>query len=273
MFHKLLWWTALLSVALAATLLVNYWGAGQPMSTLAYAGFVLALAGLANLAIPFRFLGIRKRRIGALLFATGVCLAIFALYWPAPVLRVTQPRTQLDASMPDYQFHERHSIRIHAPRPQVLQAIHASTFRDMRSLAPLLKIRATVGRIHGADTFPYDMPVLDAFAKSGYVISESNNEILAAGGANIRTGHPLPIQNLPQFAAYREPGGVKIAFDFTVEDLGDGWSSVTAETRVLAVDPDTRRGMGRYWRLIVPGSGLLRLQWLGAIKRRAESHA
>ena len=28
---------------------------------------------------------------------------------------------------------------------------------------------------------------------------------------------------------------------------------------------------GRYWRLIVPGSGLLRRQWLDGIKRRAES--
>jgi hypothetical protein len=62
-----------------------------------------------------------------------------------------------------------------------------------------------------------------------------------------------------------------MAFNFNVEDLGDGWSAVSTETRVLATDDFTRRGMGRYWRLIVPGSGLLRLQWLEAIKKRAES--
>jgi hypothetical protein len=56
-----------------------------------------------------------------------------------------------------------------------------------------------------------------------------------------------------------------------VRDAGDGWSSITAETRVMATDVARRGGMGRYWRLIVPGSGLLRRQWLDGIKHRAES--
>ena len=62
-----------------------------------------------------------------------------------------------------------------------------------------------------------------------------------------------------------------MAYDFNVEDAGGGWSTVSTETRVLALDDFTRRGMGRYWRLIVPGSGMLRLQWLEGIKKRAES--
>ena len=61
-----------------------------------------------------------------------------------------------------------------------------------------------------------------------------------------------------------------MAFDFSVEDAGGGWSTLSTETRVLATDDATRRGMGRYWRLIVPGSGLLRRQWLEGIKKRAE---
>ena len=40
---------------------------------------------------------------------------------------------------------------------------------------------------------------------------------------------------------------------------------------MLATDDLTRRGMGRYWRSIVPGCGLLRRQWLEGIKTRAES--
>jgi hypothetical protein len=62
-----------------------------------------------------------------------------------------------------------------------------------------------------------------------------------------------------------------MGYSFTVEDAGAGWSVIRAETRVVATDPLTRRGMGRYWRLIVPGSGLLRLQWLEGIKHRAEN--
>jgi hypothetical protein len=75
---------------------------------------------------------------------------------------------------------------------------------------------------------------------------------------------------LQEFADYREQGAIKMAFDFYVEDAGGGWSTISTETRVLAIDDSTRRGMARYWRLIVPGSGLLRRQWLDGIRRRAE---
>ena len=46
-----------------AILLFNYWASCQLLATFVYAGIVTALLGLANLALPFRFLGIRKRAI------------------------------------------------------------------------------------------------------------------------------------------------------------------------------------------------------------------
>jgi len=79
------------------------------------------------------------------------------------------------------------------------------------------------------------------------------------------------VRTLQEVADYREQGALKMAFNFDVEDAGDGWSTVSTETRVWALDDSTRRGMGRYWRLIVPGSGLLRRQWLESIKKRAEN--
>jgi hypothetical protein len=79
------------------------------------------------------------------------------------------------------------------------------------------------------------------------------------------------VKTMQDFVAYREAGGLKIAYSFSVEDAGDGWCRLGTETRVMTLDDATRRGMGRYWRLIVPGSGLLRRQWLDGIKQRAES--
>ena len=173
--------------------------------------------------------------------------------------------------MPEYQFNVRHAVRVHASRERILQAIRESTFRDMQSLSTLLKVRGGFAHAHDADKCPYDMRILDAFVKSGYVLGSGDREVLAVGGANIRARRPLQLPDLQSFSQYNEPGGIKIAFDFTVDDAGGGWSAVTAETRILAVDTETRRSMGRYWRLIVPGSGLLRLQWLAAIKHRAEA--
>ena len=264
-------WTLLAALALAAVLLFNYWASYQPLSTLVYAGIVLAFCGLANLALPFRFLGIKKRATGTLVLAGGVMLALMALLWPAPTIRVAQHRTLLDDLMPEYQFFERHSARIHAWRQQVMPAIRQSTFGDMKSLAMLLKIRGVVLRLRDQDNgaFLRDKRILDAFAASGYVLGESEHEIVMAGGANMRAKRPLELRTLQEFADYREAGAIKIAYNFTVEDAGGGWSTITAETRVAACD-DAARGVARYWRLIVPGSGLLRRQWLEAIKRRAE---
>jgi hypothetical protein len=273
MSFKAVAWTLLAAMAFTTVLLFNYWAAYQPLSTLAYSGIVLALCGLANLAFPFRFLGIHKRAVGALILAGGVGLAIAALLWPAPMIRVAQHRTVLDDIMPEYQFSERHSARIHARPEQVMQAIRQSTFGDMKSLVTLLKIRGAVLRIHDTDNLLQDKRVLDAFSASGYVSVGSEHEIVMCGGANVRAKRSLEVRTLQEFAAYREQGAVKMAYDFNVEDAGDGWSTISTETRVLATDDFTRRGMGRYWRLIVPGSGLLRLQWLEGIKRRAESMA
>jgi hypothetical protein len=202
---------------------------------------------------------------------SGVILALAALSWPAPTVRIAQHKTVLDDVMPEYQFYERHSARIHARSEQVMQAVRQSTFGDMKSLATLLKIRGAALRIHDTGDFLQNKRVLDSFSASGFLTGGSEHEIVMCGGANVRAKRPLGVRTLQEFANYREQGAVKMAYDFNVEDAGDGWSRISTETRVLALDDSTRSGMGRYWRLIVPGSGLLRRQWLDGIKRRAES--
>lgn len=272
MSRKAVWWTAVTASAVGAVLLLNYWASYQPLSTLAYAGIVLAFCGLANLAVPFRFLGIRKRAAGALVFAFGVVLALAALLWPAPTIRVAQHRTLLDDIMPEYQFSERHSQRIHARPGQVMLAIRQTTLGDLKSYATLMRIRGAALRR------PYRDPgnsqqerVLDALSAGFISLAASDHEIVMGAIGKARSPRP-DVRDLPEFAAYQQEG-VKLAFNLYVEDAGDGWSTVCTETRVVALDEYSRRIMGRYWRLIVPGSGLLRRQWLNGIKKRAESAA
>jgi hypothetical protein len=269
---KAVWWTLLIAMALATVLLFNYWASFQPLSTLAYSGIVLALVGLANLALPFRFLGIRKRSVGVLIFAGGAGLALAALFWPASMIRVAQPRTRLDEIMPEYQFSERHSLRIHARPEQVMQAVRESTWGDLKSLGTLLKIRGVATRtpFHDNGYFSPDKRVLDAFSASGYIFGGSDHEIVMAGPVNMRLMRRPDVHTLQEFADYREQGWIKTAFDFNVEDAGGGWSIIIAETR-MAAQEDLSRGPAVYWRLMVPGSGLLRREWLAGIKRRAES--
>ena len=270
---KTLSWILLAATTIGAVLLLNYWASYQLLSTLAYVGMVAALLGLANLALPFRFLGVRKRALGALILAAGIALTIAALLWPAATIRVTEPKTVLDNIMPEYQFSEIHSARIRARPAQVMQSVRESTWGDMKSLRTLLKIRGASLHTpsHASSAFSQDKRILDAFAASGYVSGGSDHEIVMCGGVNVRAQHVLEARTLQEWSDFHEPAAVKMAFDFYVADAGGGWSTITTETRVLATDDLTRRGMARYWRLIVPGSGLLRRQWLDGIKIRAET--
>jgi hypothetical protein len=45
---------------------------------------------------------------------------------------------------------------------------------------------------------------------------------------------------------------------------------VITETRVFATDAVALRRFTPYWRIIFPGSAILRVTWLRAVKHRAE---
>ncbi len=265
-------WTLLIAMALGAILLFNYWAPYQFLSLLAYSGIVLALCGLANLLLPFRFLGVRKRAVGAFILAGGVVLTLVGLRLPDPTIHIAQHRSRLDDILPEYQGSERHSVRIHARPEQVMQGVRQSTMGDLRSLDTLLRVRAAVLRIPFQSTRELrDKRMIDSFLASGYLFDESEHEIVIFTVGNVRAIPRPEVHTLQEFADYREPGAVKTAFDFRAEEAGEGWSTLTTETRVVGLD-DISSGPGtRYWRLILPGSGLLRRQWLEGIKKRTES--
>ena len=226
-------WILLAVIIVGTVLLFNYWASYQLLSTLAYAGIVAALVGLANVVLPFRFLGVRKRAVGALILAGGVVLMLAALSWPASMIRVGQHRSRLDDVMPEYQFFERHSsARIHARPEQVMQAVRQSTFGDMKSLGTLLKIRGAALRVPDTGYFLQDKRILDAFSASGYLADSSEHEIVMFVAVNGRAIGRPDVHTLQEFADYREPGALKMAFNFVVDDAGGGWCAVSTETRV-----------------------------------------
>jgi hypothetical protein len=57
--------------------------------------------------------------------------------------------------------------------------------------------------------------------------------------------------------------------NFLVLPDGKGGSLVSTETRIHASDAAARRRFAAYWRVIYPGSALIRRMWLRAIRRRA----
>ena len=59
--------------------------------------------------------------------------------------------------------------------------------------------------------------------------------------------------------------------NFVVTPDGRGGSNVSTETRVYANGAKPLRIFKIYWRVIHPGSDIIRRMWLRAVKRRAEA--
>ena len=231
---------------------------------LVYAGGLTALVGLAGVVRPLRFIGLRRRRAGALVLGAGLAGALLGFALPAPLVRVESPHTRLDAVMPAYHFHEVHAVRVHAPPARILAAVRAVTAGEIRLFRTLTWIRAPRLGGGGRESIlnaPEDQPILDVALRSGFAAlgDEPGREVVF--GTKLRLG-----SRRADPARY-----ANTAMSFLVEEEADGWCRLSTETRVFGTDDGARRRFAVYWRMIYPGSALIRRMWLQAIKRRAEA--
>jgi hypothetical protein len=240
----------------------------------AWAGIFVALAGLFSLAWPLRFLCVRSRGRGLQLLVAGALLTAGALLWPVSVRSSSAPHKRLDDFLPRYQFTERHEARVRAPRAAVLEAIAAVSFADMPVTVMLMRARALAdGSFSSAP--PDTRPILDLMTRPGSSFlaldrSDPAEQVLGMVGRPWANGPRPSVTNAAEFAAFAAPGQIRVAFDLRASDGGAGTVLVSTETRTLGNDEAARRTFGRYWRIIYPGSAIIRRVWLDAIVARAE---
>ncbi len=77
------------------------------------------------------------------------------------------------------------------------------------------------------------------------------------------------IRSTPDFCEFQKPGCAKAVWNFSIIEEGDK-SRLTTEIRIRWLDEASRLKFGRYWALIRPFSGLIRMEMLKFIKRKAE---
>ena len=179
--------------------------------------------------------------------------------------------------MPVYQFEEFHSIRIKAPRERVAAAIREVTPGEIALFRMLTWIRR--GGQSGKESIlnaPPDEPLLDLALRTSFMklAEEPDREIvLGTLAAATRTTALKKDPTLDDFKALHSPGFALAAINFRFEDGASGETILTTETRVYATDESVRKKFAAYWRLIYPGSALIRVMWLRAIRARAERPA
>jgi hypothetical protein len=245
-------------------------------SMLVYAGFAGVGAGFVSLVRPLRFLGIRSRLRAALVATVGLLVVGAGMALPAPLRRAEGESLRLDRFAPAFQFHEVHSTLVKAPAERVWAAIKAVTAREIRLFRLLTWLRSP--RLPGSEdpesilNPAADRPILEVATSSGFVLlADEPPRELVLGTLVVAPSERAPIETLEDFAGLSLPGYAKAAMNFHLEAAAPGATRLTTETRVFATDAGSRRRFAAYWRVIYPGSSLLRVQWLKAIKRRAEA--
>ena len=76
-----------------------------------------------------------------------------------------------------------------------------------------------------------------------------------------------------QFAAFSEPGYVKIVWTLRAEPISPTESLFRTETRAIATDHAARAKFRRYWSFLSPGIIVIRWAMLGPLKSEAERRA
>ena len=193
-------------------------------------------------------------------------------------IRINTPQL-LDDFLPAYEFNEFHAVSVQAPADRVFAAIHAMRAGELSPLVNLmLSIRSLPARLSckSGPRLVDDKPFLQQLFDGDFIpLGEIPDREVAFGMIGqfwkLTGGSSPSIVSSDQYLACEYPRYAKVATNLLVSpDTGSRGVRLSTETRIHVFDAGTRRKFGFYWRLISLGSGIIRVLWLKAIKRRAE---
>jgi hypothetical protein len=175
----------------------------------------------------------------------------------------------LDAFLPEYEFSERHALEIDA-RPQAIdRAVRQVSLSDI-PIAMLLLYARRLGRPR------VDMrrPLLEQALQGSVLLEDRAGESIVMGLTGqfwrLRGGRDASRpRTVEEFLAYDRADACKAVIDFRIAELGPSRCRLSTETRVHVEDSAARRAFRRYWLVIRPFSGLIRILLLRAVRRQA----
>jgi hypothetical protein len=180
----------------------------------------------------------------------------------------------IDDWMPAWDASERHETRIRAGREQVWARVRSLDFgggplmRTLMGLRLLPSLLTAAGRRKAREASRRGL--LDGFLLLDE--REGDEVLLGVVGRFWRPSGGILRVTPAELRDFDRPGYAIGVWNFALAEDG-GAVVVSTETRVRCTDDASRRGFLRYWRLIAPFSGLIRMEMLKTIRRDAESAA
>jgi hypothetical protein len=212
--------------------------------------------------------------LALLVAGLGLLLLLGILLLPYQDKEATSRTTKLDDWMPHWQVSERHTLQVAASPARIFAAIHEVRADEILLFGTLTAIRRGGGT--GPENImnaPEQKPLLDVATQTSFILLEEEaprelvlGTVIAAPREARRSGRLEP----DLFRKTLPPGVVLATMNFSVTPAGNGGSMLSTETRIYANSRSVLRQFGVYWRIIHPGSDIIRRMWLRAIALRAE---
>lgn len=211
--------------------------------------------------------------------AVGAGVLVAAAYAASSWYRYGRPARSgrrdelLDRFMPDYEVRERHEGAVAAPADLTFAAARELDLGNAPLVRGIFTARQLFMGGRGARSPAPPRPFVDETIALGWrVLAETPGRQLVFGAVTQPWHADVVFRGLPpeDFAAFAEPGYVKIVWTIEAAPLGTDASLFRTETRVVATDVAARARFRRYWAAVRPGIVMIRLEMLRQVRRRAE---
>ncbi|MFX0537881.1 hypothetical protein ACQBAT_03875 [Ornithinimicrobium sp. Y1847] len=171
--------------------------------------------------------------------------------------------SELVALLPGAEFGEFHHGVIDAGPEEVWRALHLVRWSDLRLSKPLLLAR-------GFGAGPgMDRGVLATFEPLGVTVGQPPTRTFVAMVG--RPWSPVPgsrtVSTPEEVADFAEPGWLRYGMEWHLVPLPGDRTLVETWTVCAPTDATARRRFRAYWTVVRPGSGLIRREIIGAVRR------
>jgi hypothetical protein len=186
-----------------------------------------------------------------------------------------RPRDELlDRFLPRPDVDEYHHILVHAPAPLTYQVAKDMDLMSSFLVRSLFWLRAVPTLLRGKPFRP-DGPrglVAETLGIGRGLLAEDPGRQIVIGAYTQPWHQEVTFHALPpeEFAAFAEPGQVKIVWTLHVELLGPTECRFVTRTRAVGTDLQARRLFRRYWAPMSTGIILIRYLAMPMVKHQAE---
>ena len=214
---------------------------------------------------------------GAGLLGCGGYVAVaWARYGRADPRR--HPRDELlDRFLPEPEVDEYHRLKVRAPAAVTFAAAKQMDIQASPVVKGIFWLRAILSLLQGQPFRPQGSRsiVAETLDQGWDVLAEVPDREIVVGAYTQPWHEHVTFRPLPpeEFAAFSEPGYVKIVWTLAAEPAGPGESWFVTRTRVAATDAESRKKFRRYWAPMSAGIILIRYAGLPLVRKQAQRQA